>query len=312
MLRRLRAIVIRQKVLLLAVLLSLTAFSRIGEAQVPGQNQVRVTASADQCLGTNQPEGSAQRLTVGVVPQLPAAETLRRWSPFLERIGQSTNLCFVLTVSTSIPEFEVAFKQGVHDLAFMNPYHQVMAHNAQGYEPMLADTRLLTGIVVVAKESPIRNLSELQGADLSFPAPNAFAASLLIRSILAEQGIQFNARYVKTHTNVYRSVALGSAKAGGGVNNTLLREPESVRQALRILYETPGFRAHPFSAHRRVPETVRALIAKRILQMPGRPDEQKLLNDVQMPSPAPANHAKDYAPLQKMGIDTFVINEGSK
>jgi phosphonate transport system substrate-binding protein len=310
MLRPLQALVARSKVLLLALLLGFTAISKIGGAQVPSQNQNMVTASAEQCLGTNHPEGSTKRLTVGVVPQLPATETLRRWSPFLERIGQSTNLCFLLRLSTSIPEFEMAFKQGVYDLAFMNPYHQVMAHKAQGYEPMLADTRLLTGIVVVAKDSPLRNLSELQGASLSFPAPNAFAASLLIRSILAERGIDFNARYVKTHTNVYRSVALGSNTAGGGVNNTLLREPEPVRQALRILYETPGFRPHPFSAHRRVPKAVRAVLIKRILQMPKQPDEQKLLNDVQMPIPALASYAKDYAPLQKLGIEGLVINEG--
>lgn len=315
MLRLLRGGLLRQPP---AHLLSLAAFVFslfLGPgslAQTASPNKPNSALAMSQCLGSPHAQGSPRQLSVGVVPQLPAAETLRRWSPFLQRIGQSINLCFVLTVSSSIPEFEAAFKQGMYDLAFMNPYHQVMAYKAQGYVPMLADTQLLTGIVVVSRDSPFKTLKDLKGANLSFPAPNAFAASLLIRSILADQGIAFKADYVKTHTNVYRSVALGAAQAGGGVNNTLLREPQSVQAALRILYETAGFRAHPLSAHRRVPEQQREEIVRRILQMPSQPDEQKLLNDVQMPSPALASYLKDYAPLQKLGIEAFVINEGAQ
>ncbi|MFZ9723629.1 MAG: phosphate/phosphite/phosphonate ABC transporter substrate-binding protein [Burkholderiaceae bacterium] len=281
-------------------LASPTSKGLVSEASVPGQ-----------CLGKDHAQGSAKRLSVGVVPQLPAAETLRRWSPFLESIGESLDLCFVLSVSASIPAFESEFKQGRYDLAFMNPYHQVMAFKAQGYEPLLADTRLLTGILVVAKDSPFKNLKDLQGEAISFPAPNAFAASLLIRSILAEQGVRFKASYVKTHTNVYRSVALGTANAGGGVNNTLLREPESLRSALRILYETPGFRPHPFSAHPRVPAELRLAITKHVLQMSSRPEQQLLLNQVQIPNPAQASHKKDYESLQRLGIEAFVVNENS-
>lgn len=264
-----------------------------------------------QCLGHQHAPGSPKRLSVGVVPQLPAAETLRRWSPFLEDIGEANGLCFVLALSTSIPEFEAEFIAGRHDLAFMNPYHQVMAFKSQGYQPLLADTRLLTGILVVAKDSPFKSLNDLQDTILSFPAPNAFAASLLIRSILAEQGIRFQPSYVKTHTNVYRSVALGSSKAGGGVNNTLQREPETLRSALRVLYETPGYRAHPLSAHPRVPQELRVAITKHVLTMTSTPKKQKLLNQVQMPNPKPASHEEDYAPLQRLGVEAFVVIENT-
>ena len=283
-----------------STLASPTSKGLVSEASVPGQ-----------CLGKDHAQGSAKRLSVGVVPQLPAAETLRRWSPFLEGIGESLDLCFVLSVSASIPAFESEFKQGHYDLAFMNPYHQVMAFKAQGYEPLLADTRLLTGILVVAKDSPFRNLKDLQGEAISFPAPNAFAASLLVRSILAAQGVRFKTSYVKTHTNVYRSVALGTANAGGGVNNTLLREPETLRSALRILYETPGFRPHPFSAHPRVTSELRMAITKHVLQMSSKPEQKLLLNQVQIPNPARASYTKDYEPLQRLGIEAFVVNENS-
>jgi phosphonate transport system substrate-binding protein len=128
-----------------------------------------------------------------------------------------------------------------------------MARGWQGFTPLVRDRALLEGLVLVQQGSPIRQLRDLQGASLAFPAPNAFAASLLIRALLARDGIRITPLYVGTHTNGYRSVALGSSQAGGGVNQTLSQERPEVHHQLRILWRTPGFPAHPFSAAGRVP-----------------------------------------------------------
>jgi hypothetical protein len=68
----------------------------------------------------------------------------------------------------------------------------------------------------VAADSPIQTVAALNGKTVVFPAPNAFAASLLIRAHLAGQGIRIEPKYVQTHGSVYRAVALGDASAGGG------------------------------------------------------------------------------------------------
>ena len=61
-------------------------------------------------------------------------------------------------------------------------------------------------------------MQDLDGADIAFPAPNAFGASLYMRALLAEQEkININPIYVETHANVYRNVIFGRASAGGGV-----------------------------------------------------------------------------------------------
>ncbi len=98
----------------------------------------------------------AQTLSVAVVPQFPAEQIFRDWTPVLKEVSRLTGLDLKLKVYASIPEFETAFLNGEPDVAYMNPYHAVMAKKAVGYTPILRDdaTRL-AGILVVRKDSPI-------------------------------------------------------------------------------------------------------------------------------------------------------------
>lgn len=264
-----------------------------------------VGLAAQSCLGDASP--AAPRFSVAVVPQLPAADLHRAWAPALERIGRTTGHCYDLVLTKTIPEFEELFSKGTPDFAFLNPYHQVMAHARQGYRPLVADTTRLTGILVVRRDSKAQSLKDLNGQTLAFPAPNAFAASLLMRAILSREGVNIQADYVKTHNNVYRSVLQGGHAAGGGVNNTLEREPEALQQQLRVLYETPGFSPHPISAHPRVASSAAAALQKAVLGLQSSEDGLKMLDEIQMPKPRVVTQQADYQPLVELRLETFVV-----
>lgn len=251
---------------------------------------------------------AAQTYSVAIVPQYPAVEIHRDWTPLLERLKKETGLNFTLVISASIPEFEDALLAGQPDFAYMNPYHQVMARRAKGYLPLVRGSNLLTGVLLVRKDDPIKSVSELDGKDIAFPAPNAFGASLWLRALLAEQEkVKINPVYVKTHSNVYRHVTSGRAAAGGGVNNTLADEPEAVRASLRVLMETPGVPPHPLSAHPRVPEAVRKQVTEVLLRIAAEPDGPTMMANVQMASLKRADYAQDYLPLEKFGLDKYVV-----
>jgi len=248
--------------------------------------------------------------TIGVVPQFTPVEIYERWGPLVKELENRTGLKFELKTYKSIPEFEKAFLKGELDFVFMNPYHQVMAYKAQKYIPLVRDKTPLTGILVVRRDSPVKEVKDLDGKVIAFPAPNAFAASLYMRAILTEKfKIKFTQEYVKTHDNVYRQVILGKAQAGGGVNNTLLRQPEEVKRELRILYETPSAAPHPLSVHPRVPKEVKDKVKTAILDMANEPSMKDLLDRVQMPNPVPADYARDYKPLEKLNLEKYVVRE---
>ena len=250
----------------------------------------------------------AGKYSIAVVPQYPAVAIHRDWTPVLERLKKETGYSFSLSIAPSIPAFEESVLAGEPDFAYMNPYHEVMAMRAQGYIPLLRGSQPLTGILVVRRDDPIKSPRELDGKEVAFPAPNAFGASLWMRALLAEhEKIHITPVYLKTHSNTYRHVVLGLVVAGGGVNHTLKDEPEEIRQSLRVLYETPGVPPHPLSAHPRVPGKVRRAVAGAMLEMANDTAGAALLKDIQLETPVRADYARDYRPLEKYGLDKYVV-----
>lgn len=251
-----------------------------------------------------------QSFTFGVVPQFTPEYIHQSWDPILKELSKRLNITFELKTYKSIPEFERAFLEGKLDFAFVNPYHAVMAKRAQGYIPILRDKSPLVGIIVVRKDAPYRSILDLKEATIAFPAPNAFAASLYMRAILTEKfKLKFTPKYVKTHDNVYRHVVLGLAQAGGGVNQTFLRQPQEVKEQLRILYETPGSAPHPIIVHPRVPKAIKEAFIKNFLQLSQEKDYSEFFYKIQLPEPILAEYKRDYKPLEKLKLDKYVVLE---
>lgn len=257
------------------------------------------------CLGST---ASKNVLLVEIVPQLPASVLYNNWAPLLEKLGNSAGLCFDLYIPETIPKFETEFLSGKPDLVFLNPFHAVMAKRAQNYIPLLADGNTkLSGILVVKKDGPIKKLEDLRGQKIAFPSPNSFAASLLIRSDLASLGIKTEETYVESHSNVYRGVILEEYQAGGGVNNTFIRENPSIKDGLMTLYETKKFAPHPLCVHPRVSQEIQSKIKAEFINLKNTDEGNKLLFNVQVTNPTEASYEKDYSILEKMNLDQFSV-----
>lgn len=248
-------------------------------------------------------------LSLGLLPMLPSVDMQRRWGPVAQWLEQACQVKIRLAFSPAIPEFEQAFLEGRFDLAFVNPYHAIMANRAQGYLPLVRDgEKPLKGILVVRASSPIRQVQELDGARIAFPAPNALAGSILMRALLErEHGIRFSSQFSQTHTNGYRQVLAGDVAAAGGVMATLRAQEPAVQEQLRVLYETPGTAPHPLVAHQRVSASVRRCVIATLTKPDLPPSTVALLNAVEMPRPIAADYARDYLPLEKLGLETYVI-----
>lgn len=256
------------------------------------------------CLGD---QATARSYKVYIVPQLTATQIYTRWGPVLEQIGKETKQCFELVVPSSIPQFEADLASGKPDFAFMNPYHIAMKWRNNHYVPLVASSEPLFGVLVVKKDSKITSLKDLNGSKVAFPAPNAFAASLLIRSMLAGDGVAFEPEYVKTHSNVYRSVVRGDANAGGGIQSTLLAEPPELQSELRVLAETKRYTAHPFTANALVPEVIQKSIQSALIKMDQSSEGADLLQRIQLAKPMVVTYKANYQPLEALKLEKFVV-----
>jgi len=254
---------------------------------------------------------SEASLIVAVAPQFAPTQIHRDWTPLLARLEQVTGYRFQLRVYDQIPAFETELAQGIPDLAFMNPYHMVIAKQARGYRPLVRDSTSLSGILVVRQDSPIKSLADLNGKLLAFPSPNALGASLYLRALLIEnEGIKFTPVYVGNHQTVYRQVLQGDVAGGGGVRATLGKEPAAVQSQLKTLYTAPDLAPHPFAAHPRVALSVSRKIVDAILALRADPEASKLLAAVQMSQPIVADYQRDYEPLSRLKLERYAEGAG--
>lgn len=248
--------------------------------------------------------------SVGVVPQLEARELASIWVPVLAELSKRTGLRLTMKGSPRIPEFEIAFEAGEFDFAYMNPYHAVIAARKQGYIPLVRDAEPLYGVLVVRKDSPYRTIADLAGKKISFPAPNSFGASLLMRADLdALFHIKVIPLYAQTHTSGYLNTVLGVSEAAGGVKASFDRQKPDIRESLRIIYETRKVPSHPILAHPRVPEAHRVLVKQALFDMAATREGAALLDRIPMSKLTSASK-DDYAVMSRLKLDKYYVKSG--
>ena len=217
-------------------------------------------------------------LGFGIVPQQTASRLAEDWAPLLTEISRRSGVPLVFRTAPSIPVFEERLGLGEYDLAYMNPYHYVVFHAAAGYNAFAKEQdRKIKGILVVKKDSAYRKTADLAGKTVVFPAPAAFAASILPQAEFGRLNIPIKAKFVTSHDSVYRAVASGLQEAGGGIQRTLEATPAEIRGTLRVLAETPAYTPHAFASHQRVPPEILAKVLTAMESLAGDDAGRRLL-----------------------------------
>lgn len=243
---------------------------------------------------SNSSVNAADRaLLFGIVPQQTPTELAEKWVPFIVRLNEKCGMNIRFATAPNIPEFEKRLAVGEYDLAYMNPYHFVVFNDKPGYISLANDKQnKIKGIIVVRQDSPITRISQLDGAEIVFPSPAAFAASILPRAALSKAGVKFSAKFVESHDSVYMNVTSGLSVAGGGIPRTLGMLEETIQEQLRVLWTTPSFTAHAIAAHPRIKESDRKEIQKCLVSIDHDADGSQLLSNIGFKSLAVATDSE--------------------
>lgn len=216
----------------------------------------------------------SKTFTVGIVPQQSPIDTARDWKPISDYLQTATGDKFILKTERSIPEFQKVLYSGGYDIAYVNPYHYVVAHKKRGYIAAVRDEKNLVGILVTKKGGPITSVAMLRGKHILFAAPDSFAATLLIKyELLKQYGIDLEHdktfSYVNSHDSVYKGVARNLGDAGGGIERTLndLNDMET-KDALVILYKTKAYPSHPIILKPTISQSDQDKITNALLNIP--------------------------------------------
>ncbi|OEZ97551.1 phosphate/phosphite/phosphonate ABC transporter substrate-binding protein [Duganella sp. HH101] len=240
--------------------------------------------------------------TFGVVPQESASQLAANWSPVLAALSDKSGIKLSFATAPDVPTFERRLAAGEYDFAYMNPYHFVVYHAKPGYRALArAKGERIRGVLVVRKDSPVREMKDLAGATLAFPTPAAFGATLLVQAELRRQHLPFKAAFVKSHNSVYRGVVKGLYPAGGGVPRTLdLLDPDISRE-LRVVWTSQPYTSHAIATRPQLDPAVRSRVLAAMMQISLEPAQLKLLAEIGFDGFEPAQD-QDWDDVRRLGI----------
>lgn len=243
--------------------------------------------------------------TLGVVPQQSPKRMAELWQPLIDYVEAHTGMRISFQTSKDIPTFEANLAKGLYDIAYMNPYHFVAFNDSVGYKALARQKdKVIKGIIVVHKDSPIRLLSELAGTEIAFPAPTAFAATIITSAELRKNAIPFTSRYVNSHDSVYYAVKRKFFKAGGGILRTLNSIPEEVRRDIRVLWISDGFTPHAVATHPDMAQPDRQAILKALLALTDDSSQSIVLKNLGFEGFMPSKD-NDWDDVRALGITSL-------
>ena len=241
--------------------------------------------------------------TFGVVPQESAMILAKKWMPIFNEIEKETGIHLVFKTNKTIPEFEAELALQHYDFAYMNPYHYTVFHVKSGYRALAKQgNKMIKGILVVKKGSNITSLQDLKNETIAFPAPAAFAATVIPQSILKKEHISIKSKYVSSHESVYKNVAYGNFVAGGGIERTFYGQSKDLQDQLDVIWVSKGYTPHAFSASPNVPAEVADKVIQALLKFSNTPEGQSLLKAINFKSIVPALDS-DWDDVRSLDIE---------
>lgn len=248
---------------------------------------------------------SKKTYSFGVVPQQSAMILAKKWIPILKYLEKETGYQFVFKTNQTIPKFEGQLSKQAYDFAYMNPYHYTVFHEIAGYSAFAKQgNKKIKGIVVARKDSNIKTLEDLEGQTVAFPAPAAFAATVIPQAILRQRGINFKSKYVSTHESVYKNVNYQNFVAGGGIERTFYNAAKDITDPLTVVYTTKGYTPHAFASSPKVPEEVKIKVQQALINLSNSQDGKKLLKNINFQSIVHADNP-DWNDVRSLDIKLF-------
>ncbi len=212
-------------------------------------------------------------IIMGVVPQQSPLKLQKVWQPIAKYLSDKTGETVIFKTEKSINTFEKVLYAGGYDFAYMNPYHYVVAHKKQGYNAKVRAKKNIRGILVMNTENDVEKLKD-KAARYLFPAPNAFAATLLTKYELVKKfnvnaDVLKKARYVNSHDSVYKAVSRGIGDIGGGIERTFNNMNDTqTKEKLHIVHTTKAYPSHPFAFKADMNRLKAQRIIDALLEMP--------------------------------------------
>lgn len=207
----------------------------------------------------------------GVIPRYNPVIMYQNYQPIMDYLTRSTPYRFELKLARDYPEVVEHLRTGVTQVASLGDVTFAAASHGFGARPILRPKSReghpdYHSLIVVRRESPLRDVSELKGKRFAFGNAHSTSGNLIPRLFLHKKGVALDdlGSYVNltTHTDVARAVLKGQYDAGAVKDVVAYRYQEL---GLRVLAKSDPIPAVPIAVRSDAPSALVDAIKKALL-----------------------------------------------
>ncbi|OTE97603.1 phosphonate ABC transporter substrate-binding protein [Crenothrix sp. D3] len=249
---------------------------------------------------------------VGIHPLHNPKRLFEVYAPIVDFIDmQLPNVELKLEASRNYEEFDNKLYSGHFDFAMPNPYQTILSL-AHGYHIFgkMADDENFRGIILIRKDSNIKEVSDLKGKAVAYPAETALAATMMPQQYLHTNGLDVNTdienRYVGSQESSIMNVLLGHVAAAATWPvpwKTFSAEHPDQAAQLIIKWQTESLPNNGWVVRNDVPTELAAQFAQTLFALQNSEQGLKMLAAIPVSRFEAANE-KTYTPVQAF-IDNF-------
>lgn len=239
------------------------------------------------------PEPAIKASTIEYIFAVHPLHNSRRYfevyQPLVDFINRNTKeFSLHLEASNDYAHFEEKLHERKFHFALPNPYQSVQSVK-DGYTIFgkMGDDEKFRGIIVVRKNSNIKSVQDLHGAEISFPSATALAAAMMPKYFLKTQGLDVEkdaiCRYVGSQESSIMNVYLGKTKAGCTWPQpweTFLAMHPEVDSTLTIKWQTEPLINNGLVVRNDVPAQHLKIFSDLIFHLQEKPEGKKILGSI--------------------------------
>jgi phosphonate transport system substrate-binding protein len=241
-----------------------------------------------------------------VYPLHNPARLFEFYAPLIDLINSQTKeFSLQLEASLNYAAFEEKLLNRKLHFALCNPYQtaQTEEHSYRVFAKRGDDERY-RGVIIVRKDSGIRDVTDLKGAAISFPAPTALASCMMPKYFLKTHGLdaerECDLRYVGSQESSIMNVHQGQTKAGctwSSPWDSFVREKPELAAALEVKWQTEPLVNNGLVARDDVPPAHVRIVADTILNLHTHEAGRQILKRMDLSRYEPATSAS-YEPVR--------------
>ncbi|MDD1620070.1 MAG: phosphate/phosphite/phosphonate ABC transporter substrate-binding protein [Methylococcaceae bacterium] len=250
--------------------------------------------------------GGEKEYIVGIHPLHNPKRLFDVYGPIVDAINAKIPAYrFKLEASRNYEEFEKKLYSGHFDFAMPNPLQTIKSLD-HGYRIFgkMADDNEFRGIILIRRDSGIRDVSDLKGKAVSYPAKTALAATLMPQYYLHTHGININTdienRYVGSQESSIMNVLLGHVAAAATWPvpwKTFSAENPEQAARLEVKWQTEALQNNGWVVRNDIPASLVEQFAAILFSLQETETGQKMLAAVPVSHFEAAND-QTYAPVQ--------------